>query len=176
MILQDKFVTAGEDSVLNVWSNQGHLLRKIEAHLGTIWALDYNESDNNLVAGGENSGITVFPLDVDFLEHTLFLPELEHPKLITILASNNIAVVSENGTLYHFIVLKNQWRKISHFEDLKCYVLLQRSHCRRLIALAGTVAFIYLYFVLYSLLYILKVFLLDQRFSIFHHLQPNLKL
>lgn len=139
-VLKKYFLTAGEDSILNIWSHEGQLLRKIEAHQGSpIWAFDCDEDGNRLVVGGGNGGITVYPMIVDQFQEKMKLPDLEKPKLMGILSSNNVIAVSEKSILYHFIGSKNIWNKIAHFQDTKSYILLQVSHCRKLIALAGKV-------------------------------------
>lgn len=139
-VLKKAFITAGEDSILNIWSHQGRLLRKIETHQGgPIWALDCDEVDNRLVTGGGDGGVTVFPIKIDDSDDKLFIPDGDKPKLMGILSSNNLAVVSERGTLYYCEHAKNRWVKIDHFEDMKSYILLQISHCRNLIALAGKI-------------------------------------
>lgn len=137
-VLKNLFITGGEDSILNLWSHQGKLQRKIETHHGgSIWALDCDEDNNCIVIGGGDGGISVFPITFHYSEEKVKLDNFEKPKLVGILRSSNLVAISENGIFYYFNCSERQWHKINQFEDMKNYILLEISKCRKLVALAG---------------------------------------
>lgn len=137
-VLREYFVTAGEDSIVNIWSFDGKLLRKIETHQGSpVWSLECKEKDNLLITGGGDCGVTVFPVEINCSYENLKLPSNEIPKSIGILESGNFVALSDTGTLYCFSLLHRNWLKIQQHDDLKNYGLLEVSKCRKLISLAG---------------------------------------
>ncbi|CAG9854026.1 unnamed protein product, partial [Phyllotreta striolata] len=143
-ILNDCFVTGGEDSVLNVWSLNGKLKRKVETNQGsTIWSMDYDESKNMLFVGGDNGGVHAFTLDIMIKKENITIPQGEKPKLIAMLASHGILIFTESGIL--FVNKNNTWIRIKQFEDLRSCVTLKVSKCRKLVALAGFRGQLYIY-------------------------------
>lgn len=141
-VLTNSFITAGEDSILNVWSHQGQLEKKIETSQGSpIWSLDCDKEENCLIAGGGDGAVKSFPLSFNHLEEKISLPNFEKSKVMGILDINCLVVVSEKRKLYYHIYSKNYWKEINYFEDTKNYVLLQISKCRKMIALAGELYF-----------------------------------
>lgn len=136
LILNDCFITGGEDSLINIWTFDGRLKRKVETNQGSpIWALNYDKTNELLVVGGGNGSVHTFSLNIVVKENKICLPNGEKPKLISILASNDILVFSENGVLY--VNKREIWTTIQIFEDLKNCVILKVSKCRKLVALAG---------------------------------------
>ncbi|XP_056631356.1 WD repeat-containing protein 6 [Diorhabda sublineata] len=144
LVINKYFVTAGEDSIINIWNLDGTLFRKVEANQNSpIWALDFDAKRQILVSGSGNGGVYAFPLNFDVKEQQICLPNNEKPKLVGILASNNLLFFSEKAVLYLYGT--QGWNMMKCFEDLKSYVLLKVSRCRKLVALAGFNGQIYIF-------------------------------
>ncbi|XP_072376945.1 tRNA (34-2'-O)-methyltransferase regulator WDR6 [Diabrotica undecimpunctata] len=144
LVLKDCFITAGEDSLINIWKLDGKLARKVEANQNSpIWALDFDEKDNVVLSGGGNGGVYAFSLINDIKEEKICLPNSEKPKIVGILLSGNFVVFSECGVLYFYN--NRSWVSVKTFEDLKSYVVMKVSKCKKLIALAGFIGQIYIY-------------------------------
>lgn len=145
-VLKQCFLTGGEDSLLNIWSFDGRLIRKIETHQGgPVWTIDANENDNVVLTGGSDCAATLFPLNSNCEEQKLSIPDKEVPKSVRALANNNLVVVSEGGTLYYYIQKRQDWVQIQKHCDLKSYSIVAVSKCRNLIALAGSYFEVYLH-------------------------------
>ncbi|CAH1183436.1 unnamed protein product [Phaedon cochleariae] len=144
-VLTECFITAGEDSILNVWSLDGKLVKKIETHQGgPIWCLDCDEL-GNIITGGGDGGVTSFSLNFDVSDEKLALPNSEKPKLVVALSTHNVVVISDSGDLYLYSQKSSCWFKIAEHEDLGSYVVLDVSKCKNMIALAGFNGQIYIY-------------------------------
>ncbi|XP_018562587.1 WD repeat-containing protein 6 [Anoplophora glabripennis] len=144
-ILQECFLTVGEDSLLNIWTFDGSLIRKIETSQGgPVWAIDADENDNIMLIGSSDCAATLFPINCNFEEQTLSIPD-KVPKNLTILANNNLVVVSESGTIYYYIKKRLEWVQVHKHYDLKSYCVVVVSKCRNLVALAGFHGQIYIY-------------------------------
>ncbi|KAJ8921999.1 hypothetical protein NQ315_008637 [Exocentrus adspersus] len=146
LVLRDCFVTAGEDSLLNIWSFDGELVRKVETHQGgPVWAIDADESSNVILTGGSDSGVTLFPINYSFDAQQASVPHNDVPKTVGILQGNNLVVFSESGTLYYYTVKQRKWMEVTKLLDLKTYALVTVSKCRNLVALAGFHGQVYIY-------------------------------
>lgn len=146
IILKDCFITSGEDSVVNVWNFQGHILRKIEAHQGgAIWALDYDVETDYLVTGGADCSVNLFKLKQNY--NTTVSPVTLQggiiPKQLSILSSGNMVVLSEEGLLFSYILSKNQWNFVDNLKTLQPYALLNISDCRKQLAFTGNILLLY---------------------------------
>ncbi|CAH0552573.1 unnamed protein product [Brassicogethes aeneus] len=145
-VFHDFFITGGEDSLVFIWSHSGDLIRKIEAHQGSsIWAIDVDEGTKQIVIGGSNSGLSLFPINSDIENLKLSLPKLEPPNSICFMSNNNIASITENGNLYYYLDKSKSWFLVEKHEELKYYCLMQSSKCKKLFALAGYKGQIFLY-------------------------------
>ncbi|KAJ8976129.1 hypothetical protein NQ317_019394 [Molorchus minor] len=143
-VLLNCFITGGEDSLVNIWSFNGQLVRKVETHQGaSVWALDSDEENNIILTGGGDCGVTTFPLQLNFQEYNLVLPDKRVPKSVVILANRDLVVLTGNAILYY--IRNRQCQEIQTHDDLKSYALLVASPCKRLIALAGFHGQIYIY-------------------------------
>lgn len=135
LVINDKVVSAGEDSNIFVWNLEGKLVRKYESHQnGCIWALDKTQT-GQLVSGGGDSGVSVYPFDVNFQAKELTVEEDETPKTIKILGSGNIVMINEKGVLKLYD--QQAWTIIDVLDDLKSYVVMELSKCRKYLALGG---------------------------------------
>ncbi|KAG5900024.1 hypothetical protein JTB14_009104 [Gonioctena quinquepunctata] len=145
-VLNNCFLTAGEDSILNIWSFDGNLMGKVETHQGgPIWSLDCDENETFVITGGCDSGVSRFPINADFVEEKLILTDGDVPKIVSALGSQNLAVFSENGLLFLYKRSEKMWYTVKEHEDLKKYIVMEASECRNLIALAGYNGQIYIY-------------------------------
>ncbi|KAJ8935051.1 hypothetical protein NQ318_002680 [Aromia moschata] len=143
-VLNNCFITGGEDSVLNIWSFGGQIIRKIETHQGgPIWGLDCNEESNTIITAGSDCGVTIFPIYSEFVDQKISLPSGGVPKAVGILASSSLVVMCENGVLYR--VKQNQTCFVEALKDLQRYSLLVMSDCKKLVALAGFQGQIYIF-------------------------------
>lgn len=132
------FVTAGEDSVINIWDYHGKLCRKFDAHQGSpVWCLEFDRNDNYIISGGSDGGIVAFPYAVGFNSSKLNLPNDETPKKVALLESGWIVCLSERGVLYTYDISAEKWMAVQEYCNLKSYALMEVSKCRRRIALAG---------------------------------------
>lgn len=149
IVLKNCFITAGEDSVVNIWSLTGDLLRKIETHQGgPVWALDCEENKNLVIIGGNDGGLAIFPLTISSADKKLLLPDSDKPKIVGILNNSNLVVLSEKAIVYKLIHSTNSCFKIDHIKELEKYALLEVSPCRNLIGLAGNVITVkYLFYI-----------------------------
>nr|CAH7760308.1 unnamed protein product [Callosobruchus chinensis] len=137
-VLNTCFVTAGEDSMLNVWSFGGKLLRKLEAQQADpIWAIECDEESNSVLTGGGDGAVTVFPIHYKYTEEKLNVNHGDKPKLVAILTSGNLVVFTDNGILYYYSRKKRECLRIKEHVDLKSYVLMDVARCKNLLALAG---------------------------------------
>lgn len=145
-VLSQCFLTAGEDSLVNVWDFKGNHIRKIEAHQSdAVWSLDYDEDNDYLITGGGDSALTLTKLNQRISTKQLKLDKSTKPKRLCLLKSGNLAITSQKGELYYYNV-KNSNCILKHcYEDMKDYAVIDVSPCKKLLALAGKNT-IYLYF------------------------------
>lgn len=137
-ILNEMFITGGEDSQVILWSYKGEMLRKISAfQASSIWALDCNVKSNLLVVGGGNSGLSLYSLKSNVNSQTLKLPD-GVPKTVCILNNLNLVCLTENANLYFYNKKEEEWKLIKKHVDLNNYCLLQTTDCRQFISLSGT--------------------------------------
>lgn len=137
-VLKNSFITAGEDAIVNIWSHDGQLQKKIVTSQGSaIWSLDCDEHANSFIVGCGDGGIRTFPISVKHSEQNIMLPNSDKPKVMGILDIDRLVVVSEKSKLYYYLCSENNWQEINHFEDTKNYVLLEVSKCKEIVALAG---------------------------------------
>lgn len=135
-VLSDSILTAGEDSIINIWNFNGQVMRKIEAHQGApVWNFDCDESNNLIISGGGDCGITMFPLNQNIVKYKIDM--YESPKRVAILKNNDLVTISEKGLLEYYSMNKNKKIEIARHDDLTSYALLEVSPCRYLIGLAG---------------------------------------
>ncbi|KAL3277546.1 hypothetical protein HHI36_012890 [Cryptolaemus montrouzieri] len=137
-ILTKFFITAGEDSVLNIWNFDGTLLRMVEPHQGgAIRSVGYFEEKNYIVSGGEDGSLTSFSAFTSVEGKKVDMPKMEVPREIVLLASQNILAISESGSLFYYNIIQNKWLSIDHYKDLEQCSLLEVSPCRKCLALIG---------------------------------------
>ncbi|XP_066248670.1 tRNA (34-2'-O)-methyltransferase regulator WDR6 isoform X2 [Euwallacea similis] len=126
IIMDDFFMTAGEDSFLLLWNFQGLLLRKINIHQGgSMWALCYNSKTDVVCTGGNDGAVLTFKANLKALNQSTMLPQLESPKNVGLFKSGRLVCFSETG--------------------LQKYCIMQFSPCRRLLSLSGFEGQIYIF-------------------------------
>lgn len=135
-ILKQEFISAGEDSVLNVWDFDGNNIETYQPFQGgTIRYLDYHNKNNLIICGCDNGGLLAINYSsTNQQEKINFIPNLT-PRCIAFLNSGNLAAVSQNG-IFAYYDFKN-WNIIDSHEELRQNAILKVSNCRKLIALAG---------------------------------------
>ncbi|KAF5288123.1 hypothetical protein FQA39_LY15510 [Lamprigera yunnana] len=146
LLLNNYVLTAGEDSLLIIWDLDGKVVQKFELHKSaSIWAIDYNSSNNKVVTGGGDCGVILFPLfqNITRRELKMMIPAII--KKVAILNNGNFVCISENGLLLLYSDQKKEWSEIDQLQDLNNYSLLEVSLCRSIIALAGYCGSIHLY-------------------------------
>ncbi|KAL1505997.1 hypothetical protein ABEB36_005435 [Hypothenemus hampei] len=144
LILNDEFITAGEDSLLVVWTHQGFQSRKIDAHQGgPVWSIASHE--DLVVTGGNDGAIVLSKLKPQFLSQIIRKTPTSHPKFVAILQSGNLICMSQKAVLYYYLVEGDCWKEISSHPDLLNYNILKITPCRKLVALAGIQGQIYIY-------------------------------
>lgn len=142
-ILDDSFLSAGEDSLVNVWDFKGKLLRRIEAHQNdSIWAIDCDKEKQIVVTGGGDGGITITALKQNVHLRQLNVADGVIPKRIGLLNSGSIAFVTEIGSLYMYDTKRDVCAFVHEDVNFKDYVVMDISSCRRLVVLAGKKHFI----------------------------------
>ncbi|KAK9881961.1 hypothetical protein WA026_018153 [Henosepilachna vigintioctopunctata] len=146
-VMSNFFVSAGEDSVLNIWNFDGSLLRMVEPHQGgAIRSLGYHEERNYIISGGEDGSLTSFSAFTSVESKKVdIMPKMEVPRQVILLSSGNIAVVSEGGYLLCYICSENRWVTIDHHKELEQCSLLEVSPCRKCVALIGFHGEMYFY-------------------------------
>ncbi|KAF2897199.1 hypothetical protein ILUMI_08973 [Ignelater luminosus] len=165
-VLSDSVVTAGEDSIINIWNFNGQLIRKIEAHQGApVWSFECDESDNLIISGGGDCGITIFPLNQNVTKYKINM--WENPKRVAILKNNDLVTISEKGLLEYYNVNKNKKIEIARHNDLVSYALLEISPCRYLIALAGYHGTVHIYKQVDQVLKLVCSHIPEEKFRIF---------
>ncbi|XP_066150097.1 tRNA (34-2'-O)-methyltransferase regulator WDR6 isoform X2 [Euwallacea fornicatus] len=167
LIMDDFFMTAGEDSFLIFWNFQGLLLRKINTHQGgSVWALCYDSKTNVVCTGGNDGAVLTFKVNPKTLNQSIMLPQLESPKIIGLFKSGRLVCFSETGTLY-YINLENKWSILGCFTDLQKYCIMQFSPCRKLLALSGFEGQIYIFHEEEQIVKLQHVFHLNSQSRIF---------
>lgn len=142
-ILENYFATAGEDSLVNIWNFQGDLIKKIVANKGdSVWALDYDETEELLVVGNGDGAIIATKLNNHLNFESFTAPKARR---LAIVNDGNLIFVTEDGFLYHFTTQKHQLDLIASHTELKSYALLEVSRCRNLVAIAGFYGDIFIY-------------------------------
>lgn len=132
------FVTAGEDSVLNIWTLNGILLRRIDTYHGdSIWGMDCDRNSNIIVGSGDGA-VTIYPVHSHFTENIVALDNMTKPRMIGLVKSGAIVILSESGDFIYYS-LQRKLVKVQSYEDLKVYAVMEVSMCRSLVALAGKV-------------------------------------
>lgn len=105
-ILSDCIISIGEDSLINIWNHNGGHLRKIESHQNDcIWSLDCDETYNQLITGGGDSGICLHSIKEDIRKNVIVCPSNDEKnafKKTCFLNESNLVIITELGTLYHF--------------------------------------------------------------------------
>lgn len=145
-IFNNNFATAGEDSIVNLWNFKGNLLKKITATKGdSIWALDYDENDRLLVVGNGDGSVVAVKLNSELNVQTFDSLCSEKLKRLAILYSGNIVSITEEGSLYYFLLQQYKLELIARHLELKSYALLEVSRCRKLFALASFRGTIFVY-------------------------------
>lgn len=139
-------MTAGEDSIVNVWNYEGQLIRKIVANKGSsVWALDYDATDDTCIIGNEDGSVISVKL-VQTLNHNVY--EITYPeklKQAAILASGNMVMITEDGCIFYFLLRENRLKLVEKHHQLKSYALLKISKCRKCVALASFHGNVYIY-------------------------------
>ncbi|XP_030756788.1 WD repeat-containing protein 6 [Sitophilus oryzae] len=144
-ILEDGFVTAGEDSSLIIWDFKGGLLRKIDNHQGSVWSLAYNHSKNILCSGGNNGAISKFNISATQKTTVISLLQNENPKHVGLLFSQNIISITEKAVFNVYNKKLEKINEIAIHKDLQNYNIMAVSSCRKMVALAGFSGQIYIY-------------------------------
>ncbi|GLV31909.1 uncharacterized protein CBL_07669 [Carabus blaptoides fortunei] len=145
-IIKNYIVTAGEDSFVHIWNFAGQLVRTFNTHQGgCVWAIDYCNIADLIVTGGGDTGLSVYPLNLDNKLTLLPTVENETPRTLKLTASNNIVLVTDAGLLKYYKNDEKSWSEICLHEDLKSYAILEMSACRSLFALAGLRGTIHVY-------------------------------
>lgn len=141
----DKYVvTCGEDSLVNIWSLDGRLLRRIEAHQGdTVWSVDGNEQENYLITGAGDGSVIKHAVKIDLNEIQLRLNEV--PRRVALTKDGNVVVITIKGSLYYYMFANKEWSLITLHDELKKYALLEVSNCKQLISLSGYNGEIFIY-------------------------------
>ncbi|KAF5308671.1 hypothetical protein FQR65_LT06132 [Abscondita terminalis] len=144
LVLENCVLTAGEDSLIVVWNFNGEIVRRIELHQGAaVWSLDYNDTNNLIVTGGGDGGISLFTLQQNLTQEELPFPNNEVLKRIVIVNDGSIVTISESGIL--FLYQGGKWIEVYKHEDLVNYSLLEVSRCRNFLALAGYRGSVHIY-------------------------------
>lgn len=144
LVLNDFFVTAGEDSLLILWNFKGKMFKKFDTHQGgSVWSLCATE--NVICTGGNDGAILTFNISVNCSKNIINLPSDETPKSVAILSSGNVLCFTENAFLLQYNTVSNEWVNIGQISDLSKYCVMQVSPCRKLVALAGFKGQLYLF-------------------------------
>lgn len=137
-VLSNFFISAGEDSILNIWNFDGTLLRSVEPHQGgAIRSLGYHEDRNYVVSGGEDGSLTSFSAFTSVDAKKIDMPKMEVPRQLIMLASGNILVMSESGHLFCYNISNNKWVSVDHHKEMEQSSLLEVSPCRKCLAVIG---------------------------------------
>ena len=141
----DYIVTAGEDSIINVWSINGDLIKRFNSlQRGSIWALDYDDKTRSLISGGADGSVTCFRMN-PVVPARVLRGVRDTPKRVRFLNDRSVVSITETGILVHYDTKDNQFKQIAHHSDLDSYALLETSDCGRFVALAGIHGTIHLY-------------------------------
>lgn len=168
LVLQDFFITAGEDSLLILWNFEGTILRKIDTHQGgPIWSLCYNSDMKFIYSGGNDGAISSFKTNPVITKEIISLSNTECPKIVGILKTQSIICLSESGILYHRRKTSTNWEEVARHSDLQKYSLLQISACKSLVALAGFEGQIYIYHEINGILQSFYSYFLKSKTRIF---------
>lgn len=143
-ILSNSFATAGEDSLVNIWNYNGELVKKIVANTGdSVWALDYDENSEVLLIGNGNGSIIAAKVKSCTNVQTFDLEKVR--RLAIVGDDDDLVLITEAGCLFCFSKQKNRLEMITSHNELKSYTLLEVSHCRQLVALAGFSGDVFIY-------------------------------
>ncbi|XP_050305724.1 WD repeat-containing protein 6 [Anthonomus grandis grandis] len=167
LILNDMFITAGEDSQVILWNFQGGKIKDFEFHQGgPVWSICCKSDCETIFSGGDDGALLVFKTKPYILRDTLSLPNLEKPKIIGILNNSQIVCFTVEGVLYLLNKYKEP-RKICDYSDLKRYCIMQISPCKKMVALAGFDGQIYIYGLTNGMLIHLYTHILKNKSRIF---------
>ncbi|CAG9798954.1 unnamed protein product [Chironomus riparius] len=114
-----KFISAGEDSNICFWTENGTLQSKknISAS-GGIWDLDYDLKNNRIVTSSSTGKLNQFLLDKIF--HEVYSQEVistrEHvePSKLIYLENGTLCAIDSRTQIYTKMSTNNQWIKVEH--------------------------------------------------------------
>ncbi|XP_018328267.1 WD repeat-containing protein 6 isoform X2 [Agrilus planipennis] len=148
-ILENFIIAAGEDSVINLWDFNGKNVGRFKAQDGNcLWAIDYNEDEKEIIVGGSDGGVTILPFDTYLFNdnvHCISMFNREKPIKINYMISDNLAILSDKGSLYYYHKRANKLMLVGTHEELMKYSLMEVSQCRRLLSLCGFTGNIHIY-------------------------------
>lgn len=144
LILPHCFATAGEDSLVILWTFRGDLIRKLSSHQGgPVWAVGYHSQTDFFFIGRADGSLQRLTCKSAAEQIVMQLPAKEQPRHVAILQPGRLLCMSESGVLYQEDDGKVQ--VTGKHGDLQKYSLLRVSPCRKLAALAGYEGQIYIY-------------------------------
>ncbi|XP_015592338.1 WD repeat-containing protein 6 [Cephus cinctus] len=148
VVRENIVVSIGQDSLICVWSTDGKLLNKIEAHPGAcIWSIDITEDNNTIITGGGDGAIYQWPLEHNNVEVDIVLKydKTRIPKHVGFLNSGTILIFIEGRMLLYRNKADDYPRQFINVPKYSSYCVMQLSPSREYVALASKDGFLNLH-------------------------------
>ncbi|KAK5650100.1 hypothetical protein RI129_001129 [Pyrocoelia pectoralis] len=146
LVLDECVLTAGEDSLVNVWDFEGNLIKKLEVHSGaSVWDLDYDCGNGNIVTAGGDCGVTLLPLNDNIEKREIEIANNYILKKVGTLNDENLVGIAENGMILHYRASLKEWLEVKQHNDLFSYALLDVWKSTNSVALAGYHGTVHIY-------------------------------
>lgn len=146
-ILEDGYVSIGEDAVCCLWDSSGQITQKFKGHQGrSIWSIAVNSDENLLATGGGDAGIRVWQRNsVLQLSENVSMMEIamprchgdDFPRLVKLLGSSMILVMSNRGCLFKYTVPQKHWTVILNDPAYASYSVMSLDQSRSMVAIGN---------------------------------------
>lgn len=148
-VIENTYTLSIQDSLLCIWTIDGTLIKKIEAHHGApIWSIDASENGEFVITGGGDGAVHVWPLAENTnsqIECVLMKSLKDVPKHVGFLSSGTVVVITQTGKMITHNNEENSTIRSVDVELYSSYVVMQISPNRKLIALASLSGFLTIY-------------------------------
>ncbi|XP_031333055.1 WD repeat-containing protein 6-like isoform X3 [Photinus pyralis] len=146
LALDERILTAGEDSLINVWDLEGNLIKRFEAHTGSpVWALDYDSENGVLATAGGDCGVTLLSLNDNIDKQEVEVVNKHTLKKVGALNNANLVGISERGMILLYLSSSKIWMEVKQHNDLISYALLDVWKKTNSIAFAGYYGTLHIY-------------------------------
>ncbi|XP_066597606.1 tRNA (34-2'-O)-methyltransferase regulator WDR6 isoform X2 [Prorops nasuta] len=141
VIKHKTIISIGEDSLICIWSLNGNILNKFQAHHGAaIWSIDVSEDKETILTGGANGSIYSWSLLSNNIPQLIPLSKDKHgtyPKYIGFLKSGNTLIFKEGGILLTYHIETGNFKSSNILQKYCKHCMMEISPSRFYVAFAS---------------------------------------